>query len=58
LFDPNYHQAVETVEDAARREMEIVEELQKGYKLKHRLLRTRNRKVSVKPKAAGSQASE
>jgi molecular chaperone GrpE len=58
LFDPNYHQAVETVEDAARREMEIVEELQKGYKLKHRLLRPAIVKVSVKPKAAGSQASE
>jgi len=58
LFDPNYHQAVETVEDAARRDMEIVEELQKGYKLKHRLLRPAIVKVSVKPKAAGSRASE
>ena len=48
---PHYHQAVETVEDADRRDQEIVEELQRGYKLKHRLLRPAIVKVAVKPKA-------
>ena len=56
LFDPHYHQAVEMVEDAARRDQEIAEELQRGYKLKHRLLRPAIVKVAVKPKAAGPQA--
>ena len=55
LFDPHYHQAVETVEDAARRDQEIVEELQGGYKLKHRLLRPAIVKVAVKPRVAGPQ---
>jgi molecular chaperone GrpE len=54
LFDPHYHQAVETVEEADRRDQEIVEELQRGYKLKHRLLRPAIVKVAVKPRAAGS----
>jgi molecular chaperone GrpE len=58
LFDPHYHQAVETVEEAGRRDQEIVEELQRGYKLNHRLLRPAIVKVAVKPKAAGSRASE
>jgi len=49
-FDPHYHQAVETVEDAGRRDHEIVEELQRGYKLKHRLLRPAIVKVAVQPK--------
>jgi len=58
LFDPHYHQAVETVEEAGRRDQEIVEELQRGYKLKHRLLRPAIVKVAVKPRAAGPQAGE
>ena len=58
LFDPHYHQAVETVVDAGRRDQEIVEELQRGYKLNHRLLRPANVKVAVKPKAASSQAAK
>jgi molecular chaperone GrpE len=58
LFDPHYHQAVETVEDASRRDQEIVEELQRGYKLKHRLLRPAIVKVAVKPRAGGSQSAE
>jgi molecular chaperone GrpE len=55
LFDPHYHEAAETVEDAARRDQEIVEELQRGYKLKHRLLRPAIVRVAIKPKAAGPQ---
>ncbi len=49
LFDPHLHQAVETVEDPRRRDHEIVEELQRGYKLKHRLLRPAIVKVAVNP---------
>jgi molecular chaperone GrpE len=58
LFDPHYHQAVETVEDATRRDQEILEELQRGYKLRHRLLRPAIVKVAVEPKVKGSQSSE
>jgi molecular chaperone GrpE len=58
LFDPHYHQAVETVEDASRRDGEILEELQRGYKLKHRLLRPAIVRVAVKPRAGGSQAAK
>jgi molecular chaperone GrpE len=47
LFDPHLHQAVETVEDPGRREHEIVGELQRGYKLRHRLLRPAIVKVAV-----------
>jgi molecular chaperone GrpE len=57
LFDPHYHQAVETVEEAGRRDHEIVEEVQRGYKLKHRLLRPAIVKVAVKPRPASSQAT-
>jgi len=58
LFDPHYHQAVETVVDAGRHDQEIVEELQRGYKLNHRLLRPAIVKVAVKPRSGGSQATE
>src|SRR5208337_4433277 len=58
LFDPHYHQAVETVEDAGRRDQEIVEEVQRGYKLKHRLLRPAIVKVAVKPRAGSSQSAK
>jgi molecular chaperone GrpE len=50
LFDPHLHQAVETLESAIHRDQEIVEELQRGYKLKHRLLRPAIVKVAVPPK--------
>ena len=46
-FDPHLHQAVETVEDEQHRDQEIVEELQRGYKLQHRLLRPSVVKVAV-----------
>ncbi|MGH9351308.1 MAG: nucleotide exchange factor GrpE [Terriglobia bacterium] len=51
-FDPNLHQAVETVESDQHRDQEIVEELQRGYKLKHRLLRPAIVKVAVHSKKA------
>ena len=47
MFDPHLHQAVETVEAPGRREHEIVEELQRGYKLKNKLLRPAIVKVAV-----------
>lgn len=56
IFDPHLHQAVETVEAAGHRDQEILEELQKGYKLKHRLLRPAVVKVVVAPKEANPAA--
>jgi len=47
IFDPNLHQAVETVEDPQRRDHEIVSEMQRGYKLKSKLLRPAIVKVAV-----------
>lgn len=52
IFDPHQHQAVERVESAAHRDQEIVEELQRGYKLKNRLLRPAIVKVAVPPEQA------
>ena len=52
LFDPHFHQAVETVVAAGYRDQEIVEELQRGYKFKHRLLRPAIVKVAVAPHPA------
>lgn len=55
-FDPHLHQAVETVVSPDRRDQEIVEELQRGYRLKHRLLRPAIVKVAVSTKSAGAAA--
>jgi molecular chaperone GrpE len=38
-FDPNYHNAVMQVADESKEDGEIVQVLQKGYKLKERVLR-------------------
>jgi molecular chaperone GrpE len=54
LFDPHYHQAVETVESSEHRDQEVVEELQRGYKLKQRLLRPAIVKVATAPKDKSS----
>lgn len=51
IFDPHVHQAVETVETDKHRDQEVVEELQRGYKLKQRLLRPAIVKVAVTPPA-------
>jgi molecular chaperone GrpE len=53
-FDPHLHQAVETVEAGEHRDQEIVEELQRGYKLRQRLLRPAIVKVAVAPRAAAT----
>jgi molecular chaperone GrpE len=47
LFDPHLHQAVETVKAPGHREHEIVAEMQRGYKLKNKLLRPAIVKVAV-----------
>jgi molecular chaperone GrpE len=47
IFDPHLHQAVETVNAPGRREHEIVEELQRGYKIRNKLLRPAIVKVAV-----------
>jgi molecular chaperone GrpE len=54
LFDPHLHQAMETVEAGTHHDQEIVEELQRGYKLKHRVLRPAVVKVAVAARPAGS----
>jgi molecular chaperone GrpE len=56
-FDPHLHQAVETVEAGEHRDQEIVEELQRGYKLKQRLLRPAVVKVAVAARRGSVQAS-
>lgn len=45
-FDPNFHQAVMTVKDENYKPNMIVEELQKGYTLKDRVIRASLVKVS------------
>jgi molecular chaperone GrpE len=52
IFDPHVHQAVETVETDKFEDHAVVEELQRGYKLKHRLLRPAIVKVAVAPAAS------
>jgi len=56
-FDPHLHQAVETVEAGEHRDQEIVEELQRGYKLKQRLLRPAIVKVAVAPRRGAAPTS-
>jgi len=58
IFDPHVHQAVETVETEKHRDQEVVEELQRGYKLKQRLLRPAIVKVAVTPPKKSAAPSE
>jgi molecular chaperone GrpE len=46
LFDPHVHEAIEMVETTEAKDHHIVEELQRGYKLKDRLLRPAMVKVA------------
>lgn len=48
-FDPHYHEAIEMVETTEAPDHEVVEELQRGYKLKDRLLRPAMVKVAKNP---------
>lgn len=48
IFDPHFHEALMQVEDNDLPEHTVVEELQKGYLLKDRVIRTTKVKVSKK----------
>jgi molecular chaperone GrpE len=48
-FDPHYHEAIEMVETADAPDHQVIEELQRGYKLKDRLLRPAMVKVAKNP---------
>ena len=48
IFDPNFHEALMQVENKDLPEHTVVEELQRGYLLNDRMIRTSKVKVSVK----------
>lgn len=47
IFDPHYHEALMQVDDKQKPEHTVVEELQKGYLLNDRVIRTAKVKVAV-----------
>jgi molecular chaperone GrpE len=49
-FDPNLHQAVQMVDTDEYEDHEVIDELQRGYKLKDRLLRPAMVRVANNPK--------
>ncbi len=51
-FDPNVHHAIESVETDEAEDHTVLEELQRGYNFKGRLLREALVKVAVKPSPA------
>jgi molecular chaperone GrpE len=50
-FDPRFHEAIEMVETHDAPDHEVLEELQRGYKLKDRLVRPAMVKVASNPSA-------
>jgi molecular chaperone GrpE len=48
-FDPHFHEAVEMVETSQAPDHEVLDELQRGYKLKDRLLRPAMVRVAKNP---------
>jgi molecular chaperone GrpE len=48
-FDPRFHEAIEMVETTDAPDHQVIEELQRGYKLKDRLLRPAMVKVAKNP---------
>ncbi len=50
LFDPHLHEAIEMVDTTDAADHQILEELQRGYKLKDRLLRPSMVKVARNPR--------
>jgi molecular chaperone GrpE len=48
-FDPRYHEAIEMVETSDAPDHQVIEELQRGYKFKERLLRPAMVKVAKNP---------
>ena len=55
LFDPHYHEALMQVENKDVPEHTVVEELQKGYMLNDRVIRTAKVKVATAKSAKDSQ---
>jgi molecular chaperone GrpE len=49
-FDPRYHEAVEMVDTQDAKDHQVLDELQRGYKLKDRLLRPAMVRVARNPK--------
>jgi molecular chaperone GrpE len=49
LFDPNQHQAVQRVETEDAEDQAILDEFQKGYNFKGKLLRPAMVRVAVRP---------
>jgi molecular chaperone GrpE len=49
-FDPNFHQAVQMVDTTEAEDNHVIEELQRGYKLRDRLLRPAMVRVAHNPK--------
>jgi molecular chaperone GrpE len=49
-FDPYLHEAVELVDTPAANDNHVIDELQRGYKLKERLLRPAMVRVARNPK--------
>ena len=58
IFDPNFHQAVMREESSTLAENEIIEEYQRGYLFKDRLLRPSMVKVAMAPQAAESDTDQ
>ena len=48
-FDPHVHEAIEMVETSDAPDHQVIEELQRGYKMKDRLLRPAMVKVAKNP---------
>lgn len=48
-FDPRVHEAIEMVESSDHADHEVIEELQRGYKIKDRLLRPAMVRVATNP---------
>ena len=57
-LDPNLHQAMMEVEDDNKEPGTIVQEIQKGYKMKDRLLRPSLVAVSKKPEKSSEKSEE
>jgi molecular chaperone GrpE len=49
-FDPRLHEAIEMVDTPTARDNHVLDELQRGYKLKERLLRPAMVRVARNPK--------
>jgi molecular chaperone GrpE len=49
-FDPRFHEAIETVETSEYPDHQVIDELQRGYKIKERLLRPAMVRVAQSPK--------